>query len=251
MASASGYPAPVGQAPLVAGAIQAAVRKTVPQTAPEADSPCEEQVADAEGTCAGDAAAGESLEVDDKVMAQLMQSLSNMEADYARTVAAGEKHAASLEPGGTLGGDDRDGAMAEDGSDASSSREDEENEGGGYAMIGSDGGGSNTDLDEVEESAPAPEAANTGWPAPQADDLDFQDFQGNHLESFADFGAANPLLPPPPNGLDLWASTPLTDTDVQFIKETMKLVEPKPPAWAQNLPDAQLQRMVRAALRST
>jgi len=248
MTSPSGYPAPLGEAPLVAGAIQAAVETTAPQATSEAAPPCEEQTTNAEGTSDGTA----GVPISDKMMERLMQSLGDMEADYARTLAAGECRPTPLEQPGDA--DPEAATAGEGGAEAGSESHDEDNEGGGgYMMIGSDDGGSDADPDEVESTAPAgAEAGGSGWPAPpQVDDADFQDFQGSHLESFADFGSSNPLLPPPPHGLPQWAATPLTDVDVQFIKDTMKLVEPTPPPWAQNLRDAELSRMVRAALWST
>mmetsp|Transcript_95618 Transcript_95618/g.252667 ORF Transcript_95618/g.252667 Transcript_95618/m.252667 type:complete len:200 (+) Transcript_95618:767-1366(+) len=193
---------------------------------------------------------------------RLLRSLDEMQDDYARTVSAQlsteaaqpvdlralvmeelpvDSEAATSDPGG-------DGEEDDDGDH-------------GYAMIGSDDGGSERADSDTEHGrnvrcAKAPRALATfdqdgenPWKAAAAD-ADFEDFQdGGFLESFADFGSSNPALPSPPPGMSQFEATPLTDDQVQFIKEAMKQVEIIPPLWAQNLDDRELNRKIREALR--
>lgn len=245
------------EVPCVAEAIQTALGRGVsfaPERGVEQLAPVAAETAGGPGGAA----------INDKVVDRLMRSLEDMEDDYARTVAA-EVKGCQVEPlpPADLDPDEPaclaapvDGCNAADSDGASSSRGEEEDGGGAYMTIGSDdGNGSASGLDdELESSDQAAKqeanANNGGWPSLPADEEpDFQDFQGNPLENFADFGSSNPLLPPPPPGLTLWETTPLTDTEVQLIKDTMKQVEPSfHPSWARNLKDSELQRMVRAAL---
>jgi len=113
------------------------------------------------------------------------------------------------------------------------------------------GGGDGAAAEVGGNSWSQPGESSSGWPQPPSED-DFQDFAaGGALENFADFGAANPALPPPLSGVSSLQATMLTDHEVDLIKETMKQVAPTPPAWAQRLHDSEFQMMVRKALRGT
>lgn len=245
MDAPSGYPAGGGGAQPVAGAIRAAVGQAA--APPEAPERASAEAAGESPLCADDEGAAPGIMLNDKMVERLMESLEEMEDDYSRTMAA-EADARLAEPvAAPLD------CSTSDRSDGDSS-EGEENCNNAYMTIGSDGGSSGLGDGDEEvlggdiRLASQVEADRGGWPGATCDDSDFQDFQGNHLENFADFGSANPLLPPPPVGMSQWEATPLTDSEVNLIKETMKQVAPTPPAWALNLGDRELQRMMRAAL---
>merc|ERR1712060_623301 len=102
-------------------------------------------------------------------------------------------------------------------------------------------------------SCQAAEVERDVTPATETDGADSQHptnaADGNPSDgNWADFSAA--FVPPPPPPPQLQAA-PLTSDEVDLIKQAMSHVTLAPPPWAENLPDAEIDRMIKATLRSS
>lgn len=240
-------------------------------------------------TEAGFGSVGELI-ITDAMAEHLLRSLERMEADYEATLAAEERLRQAAEAPHSSLRDGSSGAEAAAASEESGGEEPPDGYAAldGYATLGSDDEGSEVGPGRAEHgqshgsaaeeadvwdtyqrheeafgTSPWPSACSgpgSTWPSCEApgatagtavEEEQFEDFQAAaSLENFADFGASNPALPPPPPGVNQLQATLLTDEEVRSIKDTMKQISVTPPAWACNLPDQQLERMVRDLLRS-
>mmetsp|Transcript_2884 Transcript_2884/g.8168 ORF Transcript_2884/g.8168 Transcript_2884/m.8168 type:complete len:227 (+) Transcript_2884:93-773(+) len=195
---------------------------------------------------------GAGSEVTDAIAERLLRSLEELQDDYARTVACepvvpDAEVLAAAAGGGAADGVAADRAASEEAGSEAGDSEGDDAGGEGYCRLGSDDGGSDDEAGGVEAQAAGGAGADDVWKN-QAEGVEFADFQGGFLESFANFGAANPALPAPPEGMSQFEATPMSDEDVRFIKEAMQSVSITPPAWARGLEDCALERMVRKAL---
>lgn len=211
---------------------------------------------------------GRGAHLSDATCDRLLSSLEQMEADYARTVAADSRRLHEAE-GTALRAQllqqaaepELSGCRDED--DAASSGP---NEGSmtGYARLGSEDGDGNLDSDVEEAEKGAPEAKEEAATAVDQEKCSSADAWGNgswsspaglaeeseSLENFADFGEGNPALPTAPPNIPQLQATPLTDQEVKLIKQTMLQVDLQPPPWASRIPDAELDRMIKELTRS-
>mmetsp|Transcript_29459 Transcript_29459/g.68303 ORF Transcript_29459/g.68303 Transcript_29459/m.68303 type:complete len:212 (+) Transcript_29459:21-656(+) len=193
-------------------------------------------------------------DITDQVAERLFRSLELMEADYQRTLAAEPAARQPLEPTGLLAelGDAEQEEDCEDAMSACSGR--------GYAALGSDAG---SDADDEARIAigqlPASAEDWSNWQS-GTDEVQpncTQAFspparppggQENVLECFANFAPSNPALPGPPQPPA--EAKLLTEEEVHLIKETMKQIQPTPPAWATRLSDEAFRRMIKESLRA-
>ena len=159
-------------------------------------------------------------EITDEVADRLFRSLELMEADYQRTLAAEPLARERLDDD-----EDSDGAVS-----------------AGYAALGSDGGSDEEEVAPVDADWGGFQAGEDVWAAAVST-------ADSELESFADFGAANPALPSPPE-MSLLQAKMLSRDEIRLIKETMQQIQLPTPPWAQRLSDRDFQRMVQDSLRT-
>eukprot|EP00401_Gymnodinium_catenatum_P045403 CAMPEP_0117495816 /NCGR_PEP_ID=MMETSP0784-20121206/20331_1 /TAXON_ID=39447 /ORGANISM="" /LENGTH=204 /DNA_ID=CAMNT_0005290757 /DNA_START=65 /DNA_END=679 /DNA_ORIENTATION=+ len=197
---------------------------------------------------ASDGAIAGDVTIGDEVVDRLVDSLGRLEADYARTIAADRRLASEQETSGAAPLDDD--ALVEPPQ--------------GYAMLGSDDEGGESDEDaEVQTSDGVSTSAATGAATvgqTTSDEVftavttgaepEFDDFKAAvPSEDFADFTAANLAAPPPPLAPTALAA-PLSQEDQKLIRETMQQIHIEPPLWASRLSDKELHRMVKAITKS-
>eukprot|EP00927_Polykrikos_kofoidii_P000799 TRINITY_DN10306_c1_g1_i1.p1 TRINITY_DN10306_c1_g1~~TRINITY_DN10306_c1_g1_i1.p1 ORF type:complete len:182 (+),score=52.58 TRINITY_DN10306_c1_g1_i1:105-650(+) len=163
---------------------------------------------------------------DDVLVDRLITGIELLHADYERTIAAGRsaEAAAAVDATGTTLVNERD-------EDAVGEEEDtfDETVGmaaqAGYTALGCGG--------EVVGSMDS--------------DDDFDNFQeGTRLENFADFSIDNFACPMPPQQFPSPPSA-LTEEEKKVIQQTMQKLHIEPPAWAANLSDKDLQRVLNKA----
>mmetsp|Transcript_119207 Transcript_119207/g.337962 ORF Transcript_119207/g.337962 Transcript_119207/m.337962 type:complete len:203 (+) Transcript_119207:164-772(+) len=188
--------------------------------------------------CAGAAAADEPIIISDAVADVLLQNLASIEAEYERTIVA-ERRAGDAQPADGCG-DDGGGAESDCEDEGAGDRD-------GYVALESD--------EDDGEWSGWQGGPDTGVAADSTDDRgeladDGPEAGQQLLENFAEFGASNPALPPPPPELNPLQATPLTDEEVDVIKDTMSKVNITPPPWARQIPDDKLLRMVQEMART-
>lgn len=203
--------------------------------------------------------------INDVVADRLLNSLEELEADYQRTMAVDRSHSGhdAAEPDGNV-------SSESDGGDVQH----------GYAALGSEDEGSDDDFSgwvgarpeepsdgsndagaeaalphstDVTTDVGGLEGAPTAWPAAStgiAPEGSTSSQATDTLGGFADFGATNPAMPLPPPFRPHLQTTVLSGPDVQLIKQTMGQLNIKPPPWAQNMPDHELQRMMKKCVET-
>lgn len=206
---------------------------------------------------ADDAFVPQHVEVSRPNMDSLLGSLDELEADYARTIAAERVGMAAVDVGdnSALDGEDNDEFLDELEADSANAPEgyvallESDSEEDGFALPVPDNADSEDEAPQYEEEVvnEAPAEQHPTWPPAPATAANSDDCNAGNSGWVADFsvGMPPPPLPTPPT----LETMVITEEKKRLIREAMEQVKPVVPPRFADVSDEALQIMVEDLLR--